>query len=44
LRDERLFDFELTPKQPVNENQLFERANDLRQDIQRGTVTAPISR
>ncbi len=42
LRDDRVFDFELEPKTPVNENVLFERANDLRTDIQRGTLTAPI--
>ena len=42
IRDDRVFDFELEPKEPVNESHLFERANDLRNDIQRGTLTAPI--
>ncbi len=44
LRDDRVFDFALEPKQAVNENMLFDRANDLRKDIQQGTVTAPINR
>lgn len=42
IRDERLFDFQLQPKDPVNESILIDRANDLRMDIQRGTLTAPI--
>ena len=42
IRDERLFDFQMQPKDPVNEAILIDRANDLRTDIQRGTLTAPI--
>ena len=44
LRDERLFDFQLEPKTPVNESILLDRANDLRGDVQRGTLTPPIER
>jgi len=42
LRDERLLDFKMEPKERTNENQLLDRANDLRGNVQRGTVTAPI--
>ena len=42
IRDERLLEFQMEPKSQVNENLLRERANQLRQDVQRGTVTAPI--
>lgn len=42
LRDERLLEFQLEPKSQVQENLLLDRANDLRLNIQRGTVTAPI--
>ena len=44
IRDERLFDFLMQPKDAVNESVLVDRANDLRNDIQRGTLTAPINR
>ncbi len=44
IRDRRLLDFALEPKQPVDENRLFGRANDLRCDIQNNTLTAPIQR
>lgn len=44
IRDERLFDFQMQAKDPVNETILIDRANDLRNDIQRGTLTAPIGR
>ena len=44
LRDERLLDFALEPKQQVSESVLMDRANDLRNDIRQGTVTAPIAR
>jgi hypothetical protein len=44
IRDERLFDFQMQPKDAVNESVLVDRANDLRNDIQRGTLTAPINR
>jgi hypothetical protein len=42
IRDERLLDFQLEPKAQVQENLLLDRANGLRGDVQRGTVTAPI--
>lgn len=42
VRDDRLFDFQMEPKEAVNEAVLFERANDFRDNIQRGTLTAPI--
>ena len=42
LRDERMLDFELEPRTQVQENLLLDRANDMRGNIQRGTLTAPI--
>lgn len=42
IRDNRVFDFTLEPKQSVDGNALFLRADDLRQDVRQGTVTAPI--
>lgn len=44
IRDDRIFDFTLEPKQSVDGNVLFQRANDLRHDVRQGTVTAPIAR
>ncbi len=43
LRDERLLEFQMEPKTQVQENLLLDRANDLRFNIERGTVTAPIN-
>jgi hypothetical protein len=43
-RDNRVLDFELVPKQQPNENELIERANRTRDNIRRGTITAPINR
>jgi hypothetical protein len=43
IRDQRVLDFQLEPKEQVAENVLLERANQLRDDINRGTVTAPLS-
>lgn len=43
-RDNRVLDFQLVPKQQTNENQLIERANRTRENILRGTITAPINR
>ena len=43
IRDQRLLDFTLEPREQVNENFLFDRASQLRGDVQRGTVTAPIN-
>jgi hypothetical protein len=42
IRDERVLDFQLEPKTQVQENQLLQRANDLRFNINRGTITSPI--
>jgi len=42
IRDERLLEFQLEPKTQVQENLLLDRANELRYNIDRGTVTAPI--
>lgn len=42
IRDERLFEFQLEPHDQVSENLLMDRANDLRGNVYRGTVTAPI--
>ena len=42
LRDERLLDFQMEPKVQVQENLLLDRANDLRGNVLRGTVAAPL--
>ena len=42
IRDERMLDFELEPRTQVQENLLLDRATDMRGNIQRGTLTAPI--
>ncbi len=44
LRDERLLEFEMEPREQTNENNLLQRANDLRGNIRAGTVTAPIAK
>ena len=41
-RDERVFDFTMEPKSQVQEDRLLERANDLRLNIDRGTITSPL--
>lgn len=41
-RDVRVLDFELKPREAVNESQLLERGSQLRQDVCRGTVAAPL--
>ena len=41
IRDERVLDFELQPKMQVDENQLLDRANNLRLNSERGTLVAP---
>jgi hypothetical protein len=43
IRDERLLDFELEPKSQVEENLLLDRANELRLNTQRETLTCPPS-
>ena len=42
IRDERVFDFQLQPKTMTDENELIGRANDLRLNVERGTVAAPV--
>ena len=42
IRDQRIFDFQLQPKRMTDENELVDRANDLRMNVQRGTVAAPV--
>lgn len=44
IRDDRLLDFALEPKQQISDSVLLDRANDLRNDIRNGTVTAPIAK
>ena len=41
LRDERLMEFQMEPKTQVQESLLLNRANDLRYNIQSGTLTVP---
>ena len=41
LRDERVMDFQMEPKTQVQESLLLDRANELRSNVQRGTVTVP---
>ena len=42
IRDERLLDFVLEPKVQVPENRLLERANDMRLNINRSTITGSV--
>ena len=42
IRDERVLDFTMEPKSQVQEDRLIERANDLRLNIGRGTITSPL--
>jgi hypothetical protein len=42
IRDQRIFDFQLQPKTATNETDLIDRANDLRLNVQRGTVASPV--
>ncbi len=43
IRDRREFDFRMTPKTITDESLLLERADQLRTDVARGTVTLPIA-
>lgn len=43
IRDERLLDFQMEPSVQEPQNQLLGRANDLRFNINRGTVTGPLN-
>ena len=42
IRDQRVLDFQLEPKTMTNENELIGRANDLRSNVERGTIAAPV--
>ena len=42
IRDSRVLDFQLTPKEQVQENYLLDRAQEMRTNVRQGTVTAPI--
>ena len=42
IRDERLLEFQLERAEDVGEDLLLNRANELRDNVYRGTVTAPI--
>ena len=42
IRDERVLDFRMEPKSQVQEDRLLERANDMRLNINRGTITGPL--
>lgn len=42
IRDERVLDFTMEPKSQVQEDRLLERANDMRLNINRGTITGPL--
>ena len=42
IRDQRILDFQLEPKTMTNENELIGRANDLRTNVERGTIAAPV--
>jgi hypothetical protein len=44
IRDERVMDFELTPKEVVSDRRLIERADELRGNVHTGTVTLPVPR
>lgn len=41
IRDQRILDFQLQPKTMTNESDLINRANELRTNVQRGTIVAP---
>lgn len=44
IRDQRILDFQLQPKTMTGENELLNRANDLRTNVQRGTIASPVGR
>ena len=43
VRDSRVLDFQLSPRLQVNEQQLLNSANQLRQEVQRDMLVAPAS-
>jgi hypothetical protein len=42
IRDTRAFNFQMRPKTITDESLLIDRANQLRTDVMRGTVTLPL--
>ncbi len=44
IRDQRILDFQLQPKTMTSETELLDRANDLRTNVQRGTIASPVGR
>jgi len=42
IRHQPVIDFQMQPKSQVNGEVLLQRANTLRGNVQRGTVTAPV--
>ena len=44
IRDQRILDFQLQPKTITGENELLNRANDLRLNVERGTIASPVGR
>ncbi len=42
LRDQRVLDFQMQPQELVDENQLINRGNELRNNSQRDTIAVPI--
>ena len=42
IRDERVLDFTMEPKSQIQEELLLQRGNDLRQNVNRGTITSPL--
>ena len=44
IRDQRILDFQLQPKTITGENELLNRANDLRTNVERGTIASPVGR
>ena len=42
IRHQPVLDFQMQPKRRVNGEALLQRANTLRNNVQRGTVTAPV--
>ncbi len=44
IRDQRILDFQLQPKTMTGENELLDRANDLRTNVERGTIASPVGR
>lgn len=43
INDDRVIDFQMTPQNTVDENFLLDRANQLRGNVYRDTITAPMA-